>query len=359
MKAAAFFAAVFFLFEAALRLAEPFFPSSYVNDPLIGLRVKPGALGSNRLGFNDQEFSEEKAPGVFRVAALGDSFSWQGGVEGNYWSLAEKELNRLQPGLRAEILNFGVLGTGPSDYERMLRHLSFRYSPDLVVVGIYAGNDFFEAGPNYRLEVRFGTWFSPSSEKSFFLNLDRVSYLIFFLKSRFTIWKNEYDRRREEGREASSGALSKDNFLKREKHKIRAFDPGFYEGLEWISVQRRLLEMRDFTKEKKIPLAVIILPEEFQVNEALWEELFRRFPDLDRSAYDRQLPQKMLIRFLRQEKIPFFNGLEAFNAEPTGEPLYHPFDTHFNMRGNEVTARGVSRFLGEQIQMLKKETALS
>jgi len=46
--------------EISLRIAEPYFPSVFVNDPFLGVRHKPLVEGANSLGFNDKEFVKEK-----------------------------------------------------------------------------------------------------------------------------------------------------------------------------------------------------------------------------------------------------------------------------------------------------------
>lgn len=346
--------------EILMRLIEPLFPSGQVNDPVLGLRVKPGAFQSNSLGFNDEEFSESKAPGVFRIAALGDSFNWTGGVRQNYWSLAERLLNESQQHARFEILNFGILGTGPREYEAMLMNVGLRFSPDLVAAGVYVGNDLSLDSNTVRLEIRFGTLHWLPTRRVSWLSLERDSYLWCFLKTRFEIWKNNQDRKKEGSLNSYPHILSRENFLISEKRKLSIFQPSFYDSPPWKQAQASLLRMRDASRERGIPFAVIILPTEVQIDGVLWEELFNTFPDLDRTAYDPHLPQKRLVQFLRQNEIPFCNVLELFIGEGVpGAELYIPSDTHFSTKGNQLTAFGVSRFLAGQIHALKNESSVS
>ncbi len=345
--------------EILMRLVEPVFPSDHVNDPVLGLRVKPGSLQSNSLGFNDEEFSEAKMPGVFRVAAVGDSFSWTGGIRLNYWTLAERLLNESQQSSRFEILNLGICGTGLREYEAMLRSVGVRFSPDMAAAAVYVGNDLSFDNDTFQIEMRFGTLHWLPTRRFSWFSLERDSYLWSFLKTRFKIWINNQERKKEGRLSGNAHVLSRGNYLRSEKTKLSIFQPSFYDNPPWKQAQSNLLRMRDTSRQHGIPFAVIILPSAVQVDDALWEELFGTFPDLDRTAYDRHLPQKRMIQFLRENEIPFYNVLELFISEAVpGAELYVPSDTHFSTKGNQLTAFGVSRFLAGQIHALNNESTV-
>lgn len=338
--------------EGALRLANPFFPSDLYAHPDFGIMVKPGSphYRQNSLGFNDaKEFREQKDPGVFRIVALGDSFSWSSGGR-NYWPAAEEILRKKFPG-KIEVYNQGIIATGPDGYLKLLKNFSLRYSPDAVAAGIYVGNDFAEGNPEKTLVLRFGTrmYFPSRSARSF--DAERDIFLWSLIKTRLRLWTNQQALKLE-GRAARSGdILSKKNFLEIEKNKLGFLDPVFYDSREWDETCRRLAEMHELLRSRGIPFFAVILPEEFQIEDALWQELFKTYPYLDERAYDRYLPQKRLIPFFRERKIPYLNVLEVFQAQPPGAgPFYQPVNTHFNVKGDEVTGQAVADFLAEQIR---------
>jgi len=98
----------------------------------------------NSHGFRDVERTWETAPGTFRIAVFGDSYTdaLQVPQEQTYASVLERELNRRASGVRFEVLNLGQSGFGTTDeYVRWL-HFGLRYAPDLVLVAFYPGNDF-------------------------------------------------------------------------------------------------------------------------------------------------------------------------------------------------------------------------
>jgi hypothetical protein len=69
----------FFLLELALTIVDPWLSHGfYMYDAELGFRVRPGARGSNSLGFNDRERPPRNSdPTTIRVVILGDSFSWK------------------------------------------------------------------------------------------------------------------------------------------------------------------------------------------------------------------------------------------------------------------------------------------
>lgn len=99
----------------------------------------------NSQGFRDREFAEEKDPGTFRIAVLGDSIVWGHGL-----ALADtfaKQLERLlseRKERKVEVLNFGVSGYSTQQEVELYRVKSSRFDPDLVVVG-YCLNDYEES----------------------------------------------------------------------------------------------------------------------------------------------------------------------------------------------------------------------
>jgi lysophospholipase L1-like esterase len=113
---------------------------------------------TNGAGFRGPALPDGKAPHVYRIVVLGDSFTWGYGVRERqaYPARLERELNaRLRArgsGRRVEVVNLGLPGAGPLDYLYHLRHTGLALAPDLVIVGLFA-NDVNDL---YQIE-RFGT----------------------------------------------------------------------------------------------------------------------------------------------------------------------------------------------------------
>ena len=114
-------------------------PSAYDDDIDI-YRFEPnrdyGRLWTNSYGYASREFEHERRSGTIRLALLGDSFA-VGSVrqDDNFASWME----RLHPGLEA--YNFGVSAIGPNHYAAILQDEVLRFSPDVVLVAFFVGND--------------------------------------------------------------------------------------------------------------------------------------------------------------------------------------------------------------------------
>ncbi len=119
--------------------------------PGVDTRFKLARFRTNSAGMRDREYSVAKAPGVFRVAVIGDSFTMGSGVaiEDVYHSRLERRLNADLDAPEFEFLNFGVGGYGLRDYVAVLAQKALRYDPDLILLGI-TRNDQTPIGPHPR-----------------------------------------------------------------------------------------------------------------------------------------------------------------------------------------------------------------
>ncbi len=121
------------------RLADPGLPAS-------GLRGTDGGLFAatarplNRWGVRDYDYSDEKAPGIFRIVAVGGPGTFGAGV--NFDDAWPKKLERhlhlyppARPGRRFQVLNLGRDGATVPEQIGILESLTPRISPDLVILG--------------------------------------------------------------------------------------------------------------------------------------------------------------------------------------------------------------------------------
>lgn len=148
--------------ELAFRVLElgeapPQYPAGlYSPDELRGYRLTPGFEGDMTMGpeprrirvgaaglRDDDPSAETAAPRVF---VLGDSLTFGHGVlaEDTFPQLVEGRLAEL--GVPAEVSNFGVPGYTTVQQRHQLREACERWSPDVVVLALYLGNDFRENG---------------------------------------------------------------------------------------------------------------------------------------------------------------------------------------------------------------------
>jgi lysophospholipase L1-like esterase len=102
----------------------------------------------NEAGQRDDLHAQEKPPGTFRIAVLGDSFTEavQVPLKHTFWSILENELKACTAfgGSDVEVINFGVSGYSTAQELLTLRHHVWTYEPDLVLLAFFQGNDLTE-----------------------------------------------------------------------------------------------------------------------------------------------------------------------------------------------------------------------
>ena len=100
-------------------------------------------------GVRGSKTSLRKLPEVFRIAFVGDSFTFGLGVgdADTVPAQLEKELRKLGVTRTIEVLNFGVPGVGPIAYWEIVSKYVLEYQPDLVILGILNYNDLVDTNP--------------------------------------------------------------------------------------------------------------------------------------------------------------------------------------------------------------------
>ena len=131
-------------------VADPYLP--YKPRPLSTLAGRSASdefdfeYSHNSLGFRDVEHAPAKSDGVFRILALGDSFTYGVGApfEQTYLSVLEKMLNvRGGEHPTVEIIKAGIPNYFPETERLVLEHYGLRFAPDLVLVA-FLPNDVID-----------------------------------------------------------------------------------------------------------------------------------------------------------------------------------------------------------------------
>jgi lysophospholipase L1-like esterase len=94
----------------------------------------------NNLGLRERPVSEN-APGLFRIAAFGDSFTYGEGVAAEETWLRQAEKLLREKGHNVETINCGKPGAGPDEYARIARSAIPVLKPDLVIIAMLQGDD--------------------------------------------------------------------------------------------------------------------------------------------------------------------------------------------------------------------------
>lgn len=302
-------------------------------------RMKPGAM---RFGFpinKDGHYDIDLEPGNHRplVASIGDSFAY-GMVPHPYHftTVCEREL----PGV--EVYNMGFPGTGPPDYIYLVEQAA-ALAPDLIVIQLFVGNDIAAAaGPKLKLSAR---WFDADRYLSMVV-LHRLRLLMQYRLSKSTSttkttdqWTSDYPWLED--------PMLEEPTLNRELYVTLA------SGNAWtccspidVIYERFFRSLRELEQAAgDIPVAFVLIPDEFQLDDELWNEVQKSTDD----PLERFLAQSRVNAWMDNTDRPFLDLLPALQqVEPMEDGkrhLYHLNDMHFNRRGNEFAGRELARFL--------------
>ena len=309
-----------------------------------------GNWSLNSRGLNDEEFGP-RTPGRGRVLAIGDSFGM--GVvphSHHYTTVAERELGDV------EILNLGVPCIGPHEYRYLLESEGLALEPDLVVVTFFVGNDVVDAhlrdqGTSQLQRV-----------------LDAGNCLIALVPQRLLRLRGSQLQQVEvsggpyvvqsiEESEARCpwlvdpmlewGAFSDETYRLIEADRLHILQD--FEERRFAQAFEQIVAMRDAARP--VPLAVVLLPDEFQVDDAVWNQARA---DLGREDFERDRAQRILTRLCAEADIPVLDVLAPLRAaEPLADGKLHVYrlrDTHLNARGNAIVGRELARFTAQLLE---------
>ncbi|MGB3512358.1 MAG: SGNH/GDSL hydrolase family protein [Microcoleaceae cyanobacterium] len=324
----------------------------------------PSELKMNSAGFRDRERSKTKPENGLRIALLGDSFTEAVHVklEDTYGAIMEEKLQECPvfKNREIEVLNFGVQGYSTAQELMVLRHHVWDYSPDLVILAFYAGNDIRN---NYRplehdhLRPYFVYENGELVEDMSFRDLklwqrDRyafsiVDFMPFWLvqNSRILqlIRKVDIDAKRRQFEKDYSAI----NIAFYEKPK-----PNSDWEEAWKVTEGLLKLMRDEVYEKGKDFLLVTVSDSHQVlPDISLRDGFRNSLDYPNLFY----PDERLRKFGKEENISVYNlaGPIWDEAKKTGECL-HGFDNgipcggHWNVAGHKFVGEILANNLCQQ-----------
>lgn len=142
------------------RSTEPSVESLYVLDETLGWKLRAdaqflfteeghGLVQINSEGFRSFEFDITKPLNTIRIALLGDSFfeAKQVDFADSFPVLLQQQLEDCLVDKKVEVLNFAAQGYGTVQQYLLFEDYASKYSPDLVLLGFYEGNDVFDNHP--------------------------------------------------------------------------------------------------------------------------------------------------------------------------------------------------------------------
>lgn len=342
----------FAAFEAAMRTwggseASPAFQNLFMDDPVIGYRLRPGTqtrfrtseftadIAINEQGVRDDAPIGPKPPGERRIVVLGDSLvlSVQVDFEQTFGALLEQRLNRGAPdGLRYRVINAGVQGYGPVEELLFLRTVARHFEPDVVLVGLYVGNDAEEALTSEAKLLGSERPAVDAAGEKLLMRMRRLvrrSMVLQVLRLRLV---SATDRFRPRALAPEPPAQS----------YAANPAPRIARGLELTS---RIVElMAAEAREAGARTGVVLMPARLQIDDGD----YGRLREIVRQAGGELVRDAATTRFdaaLGHLPFPRIDLLPDLRAAPPGADLYHQQTAHFTPRGHEVVAGTLERFL--------------
>lgn len=302
----------------------------FVGDEVTGFRQRAGldigGLPTNSGGFNDEEPAVVKTGR--RIGVVGDSFVF--GIvprQLNFVSRLEKKL-----GPPHEVLNFGIFAAGPENYLGVLEKDARNNQVDAVLVVFFVGNDVFQADPHFRTRVLLGSPRAVLRSPFLFRLSPDYLYSLKMIRGGWRVLNEEWLDRPEPG-----GSFSRETFLSIEEDRLEVCrrTPSAAVERGYQGTAAFFAELKRFEEKTGIAVAVVLAPDQFQVDWQLREELLAR---VEADQFDVWLPQRRLIQMLDEQQLRYFDLLPGLRTRTMGLPVYHERDTHWNEAGNRFVA---------------------
>jgi hypothetical protein len=287
----------------------------------------------NSAGMRDREHRVEKAPGVFRILLLGDSFieAVQVPFEDSLPALLRARLE-ARGAAPVEIVSAGVGGWGTDDELTYLQRYGLRYRPDLVLLAVTLHNDLVDnlAMEYHSFDPQGGLREKPRED--FPLPVYLSQKLKAWLSSHCYLYRLIYLTR------TASHVASAARALNSEVVQLLLPEPPPRIALGWSMTEALLSKMERVTDAHGARFAVLLIPIEAQLSREEREALLRQEGV---SAREIQIdrPQRVLEAWGARAAAPVIDLLPAFRAwyETHPDELYLP-EGHWNEQGHEVAA---------------------
>lgn len=377
-----------FLGELALHLGgikglkKPSEPVSFdtyrLDDPAGAWSLNPGAsfewqgegersfIQANKDGLRDREHTKEKPPKTFRIALVGDSYAeaLQVPMEKTFWWKMRKQLNKKCTALgdrKVEVINFGVQGYGTAQELMTLRQKVWKYSPDLVILAFFPGNDIINNSKKLDLYKRRPffvykngelvpdmSWLKMSPKEHEYLKFSSVDYLPTWLVNNSRILqlvrKVDLDHKKRL-LDATEKELSPKNFQE-------PIEPVWKEA--WQVTEGLITLMNQEVKVKKADFMVLIVSTGIQVH-----------PDpIARQSYMKQFGIKDLyypnqrikslgdrLNITTLDTVPRLREYAEKNKTCVqGFPNALPCEGHWNNQGHEQVGQLIAEHLCDKFK---------
>ena len=303
-----------------------------------------GKNGVNARSYNDTAWSPD--PGdAFRIVALGDSFAFGVvGYEHNFLTLLESDLSR-RLGRPVEVANLGIPSMQPKEYLQILLDDGLALHPDLILLCLYTGNDF-----------------EPPENSS---PLDASNWRVVGFASRLSRYLAEREFRTATAQPAgaptsgaSTPAFTEDGYLRIVEDYVPLLRRERAANVERAMRETLALADEIIARARPTPVAIAMLPSEFQVSPPLRERVLARV-QLAETDLDLERAARETGAYFEPKGVPVIDLLPAFTTAEAEASTYALRNSHWNERGNAVAARQLADALAPRVRALARSKSAS
>jgi hypothetical protein len=311
----------------------------------------------NSLGYRGKEFSPVKGEAA-RVLVIGDSFTFGWGVndEDTYPARLERLLAARAPAKRVEVINAGFAACySPDTYYLYLKTEGLALKPDLIVVGIFVGNDLdsqfaFEnewvekdaAG----LPVRIRNVDTQVVDNYLMPRRIPLRYRVPLLsrshvfQGLFDIWWELAPAIKAWLPGGAATTVYAEAQAAGDEHVPYIYRLQYAERTEAVFARVRTLlaGMHQLAANAGIPIYFMVIPDSAQLVAGAYKGL----------PADMEKPQKELAGFFASNGFASLDLLPALREQAAGRALYFPHDGHWNALGNELAAEQLAALLSKE-----------
>lgn len=319
----------------------------------------------NSKGLRTPEYTVARRPGTYRVVTLGDSFTFDSGEVPYplHYTVLVRDGLRRRLGKPVELINLAIPGSGPLLQKRMLEIEGLRLKPDLILWTIFVGNDLVCEFEDFTtLGLSGQSWIIDVRDVVRWSYLGRVLRHVYYLQSVQYRDRNPplepppgtrsgtyIDDPKAYDPDRPKAMLNPRMFLVLKRQNIKAFSRDDFPHQNWHAISIALSRAARLCREAGIPLLMVIIPDEVQVDRQLRRQVLYKLGRPE-AAFEMTRPQKLLGELFRLEGVKYLDLLPAMLREGPRPRLYAPRDVHWNSRGNRVAAKEIIRRL-EQLKL--------